>query len=264
VADLDEAVADKVRFYASAREHQERPTVRLLLEAPERKARGEGDPLNHLALLSHVFLADVIDWVGVAVGVIGAIVVAPDGFKEFLRSLARLPVRLWLWLRRVVLRKPQRHEASLALTLPAVTLSGWGTLSGGKLHEVDQSAPIEEQVPQLVLAVTILKATMTKLVDDLAERDRQNRERAEQATEGLSEDIARVIESIKEAGRAAAKFNARGLPLVALGILMTGPNSILAKSIWFGWCLVGAAIALIVYGIWPWLPWRPKDSAATG
>jgi hypothetical protein len=45
-----------------------------------------------------------------------------------------------------------------------------------------------------------------------------------------------------------------------MGTLMTGPNGILAKNIVFGWILVTLAIALIAYGIWPWRPWRPKDT----
>ena len=48
-----------------------------------------------------------------------------------------------------------------------------------------------------------------------------------------------------------------------MGTLMTGPNGTLAENIVFGWTLVALAIALIVYGIWPWRPWRAKDTAVT-
>jgi hypothetical protein len=211
--------------------------------------------------LNQVFLADAIDWVGVATGVIGAVVVAPSGFQELYRQLSALvPFQARLWLRRWVLRrKPQHHEASVALTLRPLMFSG----SGAVFAKVDDNAPIEEQVPQLARAVTLLTAAVTTLAEEAAERDRQNRERAEQATKALGVDVTRVIESIKAADRAAARFNARGLPLIAMGTLMTGPNGILAENIVLGWIVVALAIALIVYGIWPWRPWRPKDTATT-
>lgn len=118
-------------------------------------------------------------------------------------------------------------------------------------------------MPQLARAVTLLTAAVTTLAEEAAARNRQNHERAEQATKALREDVAQVIESIRAADRATARFNARGLPLIAMGTLMTGPNGTLAENIVFGWTLVALAIALIVYGIWPWRPWRAKDTAVT-
>ena len=70
-------------------------------------------------------------------------------------------------------------------------LSGSGAVFG----KVDENAPIEEQVPQLARAVTLLTAAVTTLAEEAAARNRQNHERAEQATKALREDVAQVIES---------------------------------------------------------------------
>jgi hypothetical protein len=74
-----------------ARENVEN-TIRplgVLMDWPERGA-GLGRDAREGNLLNQVFLADVIDWVGVATGVIGAVVAAPSGFRELYRQLAVL------------------------------------------------------------------------------------------------------------------------------------------------------------------------------
>lgn len=209
-------------------------------------------------LMNRAWLADVINWVGVVTGMVGAFVTGRDGFKELLRWAACLvPLKVRVWLRRLLGREPQTQSVSAALAA-APTIS----LSSLVFGNVDQSASVEEQVPQLARAVSLLTSAVTFIANDAAERDRKTRELADRADKELSRLYVELRERMNAADRANAKFNARGLPLVAMGTLMTGPTSILAEWIAFGWFLVAVAIGMLVFGLWPWR--LAKAPPATG
>lgn len=78
--------------------------------------------------------------------------------------------------------------------------------------------------------------------------------------------------------RRDAQIDARGLPLIGLGILLAGVPDGLAKVSWIGWTFLVLSVLLILWlGVWPLAVWlirqlrrdsigmaEPEDAAAAG
>jgi hypothetical protein len=188
-----------------------------------------------------MFLADTIDWLGIAVSVSGAIIVAPAGFAEFIRSIRDGLRRLTWWILR---REPTRHHAS-AKREPWSAFSVWVS---GHYRKHDENATIAE----LAEAINGLRDDLTRLRADARKREKELRRQFAMSMDELSASNSEVKGRIEQAERDTARFNARGFPLIALGAVMTGTSGILAECIPVGCCCVAAGLFLIGYGFWPW------------
>jgi hypothetical protein len=111
--------------------------------------------------MNQVFLADVVNWVGVAVGVLGAIVIAPSGFSELLRQLLAAA-------RRILPRRSKNVTASAGLASSSAL--------AGRAHvyvTMSTDLPDHELVHQLVRRVNELSK---QAVDIQQESDRRHDE----------------------------------------------------------------------------------------
>jgi hypothetical protein len=190
--------------------------------------------------VNQVFLTDVINWVGVAVGVLGAVIVAPSGFSELLRKMAA-------GVRRFLPSKPKSVNISLGtanISMP--TLQGYahvGMPTGLADHELLQY--LTQRVDELSRTVLDVQ----RRFDDRHHELRREISRIEVGGKQAEAEIRRLI---RENELQSAQFNARGLPLIAASTAMTGPTGILAECVPFGWVCVAGGIGLMVYGVWPW------------
>lgn len=186
-------------------------------------------------------LTNVISWVGVATGIVGAIVIAPRGAVELVREAIDS-------VRRVLLRrKPPRAIGS-------ADLDGASDMSAAPcvITSIDEDAPVEDQVRQLLDAINGLNQALLSAQQQSAKRDAELDSRIDQVVAGLQESDAAIRRQIAAAEHQEARFNARGLPLIGLGILMTGVAGILAEHAWIGWLSVAvAAIFVIFAAVWP-------------
>lgn len=202
--------------------------------------------------MNQILLADVINWVGVAVGLTGAIVVAPSGFSEFARELLASVQRLFP-------RKPGIITGSLNLSLPKPSVRAYAHVA------MSRDLPQQELLDQLVQRVNDLSAQMSTVQQAFDKQHDELRREIKRIEAGSQRSDAEIRKLMADAELQNAKFNARGLPLIALGIVMTGPTDILAEYAPVGWIFVALGACSVIYGVWPWLPRlfsRTKNTAA--
>jgi hypothetical protein len=189
--------------------------------------------------MNQVFLADVINWVGVAVGVLGAIIIAPSGFSELARQLLAAA-------RRILLRRPKNVTVSAGLaSASALAAQGYAHVT------MSTDLPDHELVHQLVLRVNELSKQAVNFQQESNRRHDEITREIRRIEAGGQRTEAEIRKLISEAERQNARFNARGLPLIALGIVMTGPTSILAECTPVGWIFVSLGVCSMIYGAWP-------------
>jgi hypothetical protein len=192
-------------------------------------------------------MADVINWVGVATGVIGALVVAPSGIPELFRLVG-------VGARRLLPNRRGQSVVAMAGLAGAGAMVATGVVRIG----ISDDAPIETQVPQLVRAVNQLRADLDTARQGYSEEDdklRQEIGRIEQDLRQTDGDIRQLIEA---AERQEARFNARGLPLIMWSIPMTGPTNVLAENAGVAWFFISVAGIFVIFGIWPWAARIPR------
>jgi cytochrome c556 len=187
-------------------------------------------------------MTDLINWVGVGTGVVGALVVAPSGVRELVRQVGA-------GARRMLPNKRGESVVALAGVASGSATLGIATVRAG----ISEDAPIASQVAQLVQSVNQLNADLNRARQDFSEEDdklRQEIGRIEQNLRQTDKDIRQLIDA---AERQEARFNARGLPLIALSIPMTGPTNILAENAVVAWSFVVVAALSVIFAIWPWV-----------
>ena len=190
--------------------------------------------------MNQVFLADVINWVGVTVGVLGAVVIAPSGFSELVRQMLDVA-------RRFLPGRPKDVTVSAGLA--------HATASAGRgypLGTIGTDLPDRELLLALVRKVNELSTQAVNVQLESDTRYDEIKLEMRRIEAGGQRTDAEVRKLIRQAELQNAQFNARGLPLIALGIVMTGPTGILAECTPVGWIFVALGIFSMIYGVWPW------------
>lgn len=190
--------------------------------------------------MNQVFLTDVINWVGVTVGVLGAVIVAPSGFSELLRKIVAS-------VRRFLPRKPKNVNVSASVA------SAFATAMQGYGH-VGMSAGLadHELLQHLAQRVDELSRTLLEVQKQSDDRHGELKREISRIEISGKQSETEIRELINANELRNAQFNARGLPLIAAGTVMTGPAGILAECVPFGWACVAGGIGLMIYGVWPW------------
>lgn len=200
-------------------------------------------------MLDGFLLADVNRWVGVFIAVVGAVVVEPNGTRLLLQSS-------WAWLRRLV----RRAHHALARVLPflrkgasvkaAATGVGEGILTVEGMavgRTASETGTPQEQLDSLRQLVVALETVVNGLAADL-QVEVANRRQALDALEArLTADTHQVRQELDERERQDARINARGLPVIAAGIFLSGVPDQLAGWLYpFGWLWPIVALWLAV------------------
>ena len=108
-----------------------------------------------------------------------------------------------------------------------------------------------------------LRAEVQKIWGELREARREARDnhsalsaRVDRETGQLRSDHQALIEDLKTERNRDAQIDARGLPLIGLGILLAGVPDGLAVVGWLGWGVVAFSACLAVWlGVWPAGAW---------
>lgn len=208
-------------------------------------------------------LSDVNRWVGVGIAVLGAVVVAPSGTRLLVRSA-------WVWLR----RQGARTRGQLARFLPflrrdlnvqGVTASigvglGVGTLTGSG-RAWHPTASVDERIEALHQHITEVEGQLIEVSQQLSQ-ETSKRERALAELEaGLSAKTAELCRLLEEQEHRAARVDARGLPVIALGIVLSGiPDQLASIPYGIGWVAPVLGIAAAVAAGVP--AWREAHPAS--
>ncbi|MBA3252082.1 MAG: hypothetical protein H0T66_17670 [Geodermatophilaceae bacterium] len=209
-------------------------------------------------------LTEVNRWVGVAVALVGAVVVAPEGTRLLLRSI-------WAWIRRrgqeirgqlarflPFLRRSMDVRAGAAsgnLTAGAALVTTWGSVLDWR-----PGATVEERLEALREWVNGIK----KRVGEIAQLQTQETANREQAIDELRADLSAQIADLRwtldEQQDQAARIDARGLPVIGWGILLSGiPDRLAQIPFMIGWVfpIVGVILGLAA-GVPAWREYRGR------
>jgi hypothetical protein len=193
-------------------------------------------------------LTNLINWVGVSTGVIGALVVAPSGPVELGRKGVELGRLIVAAARRVFWKKP--GESVTARAGVATASAAVDTLVVRK--QISEDAPIADQVALLAQFIGELREDLIKTRQELGAEVTKLREEIGRVEQSVHQTDKSIRQQITAAERKQADFNARGLPLIALSIVMTGPANLLAEWAWLAWLLIGLAGISVIFATWPW------------
>jgi hypothetical protein len=194
--------------------------------------------------------ADIIRWVGVAVAFIGAVVVSPEGTYLLLRRAAgglrryarwvRSQLARWLpWLRQNVTIAVASGSGTAHATAATLTAVGRGWVPGES---------VEEKLDRLRREIEQLHG----LLNDLRARTEERLAAHDQAIAKVGTDLEAGLESLRalheETHQRATETDARALPVVGVGIVLSGiPQEIAALPRWAWVAVLLAAVWLAVF-----------------
>jgi hypothetical protein len=218
---------------------------------------------------------------GVACGVIGAFIISPGAFAElvrslitgsrssgrYLRRLAKAGLRrmrdgLPGWLSR---RLPRRHHRRFAVEgggAGDVSLTSVVTRGGAQW---EPGAPLDRKVE-------LLHENLAHTRGWLAAVEQQARRDVSALHEGIGEareDVRKVRELLDTRDVRQLQLNARGLPVVAAGVILAGiPDAIASCPHPIGWTLVAVSLALTaragMYSLWAYRRTLASRKASSG
>lgn len=200
-------------------------------------------------------LADVNKWVGVSIALVGSFVVAPDG--------GRL---LWGSLGTTLRRQGNRARATLARMLPflrrdatarpatiGVTASvpqATAVTSSGRAWR--PTAPVDERIEALRQHITEVEGRLNTTAGLLRQETSDRAAAVAELDRTLKADLAELRRLLDEKDRDAALIDARGLPVIGFGILLSGVPETLASIPWhLGWLFPALGVAAATVALAP-------------
>lgn len=212
--------------------------------------------MNDLDLLS-----DLNRWVGVAIAVVGSVVVAPTGTVLLWRSatdwMLQRKHQLCGQLARFLpfLRRDVTIHATSATGAASAFGSATVTVSARAWHP---GAPVDERIEALRQHITEVEGQLNEVTRNLREETASRERLAVELKRTLEEKTTELSRLDEEKERESAQIDARGLPVIGFGILLSGiPDELASIPLGFGWIFpilgVGAAAHTIVHA---WRHWR--------
>ncbi len=205
-------------------------------------------------------LCDLNRYVGVAVAFTGSVVVAPSGAVLLWRSVTD-------WLR----QRKHQFRSQLArfffflrrdVIIHAGSATGGGSAFGGATGTVSvrawhPNAPVDERIEALHQYITELEGRLNEVTHKLREETASREQVVTDLNRTLEEKTTELRRLVEEKERESAQIDARALPVVSFGILLSGiPEELASLSFGLGWIflIVGvvAAVTCIVHVLRRW------------
>lgn len=196
-------------------------------------------------------LADITRYIGVSVAFVGAVVVSPAGTALLVRSLAaqvrrraevvRGRLGKWIpWFRRT--HTLEVHDAAHGHSAGSLSLSGTG-------RGWQPDASPEEKIERLRQWFEELATRLQKTEQGI----REERDARSQAISEVTAELRAVSETLQAEIAASetrsAMTDARALPVVGLGVVLSGIPEVFASLPVVLWGLVMAASVVIAVGV---------------
>jgi len=201
--------------------------------------------MNNLGLLP-----DLNRYVGVALAVVGSVVVAPSGTVLLWHSTTD-------WLRQ---RKHQLRDQLTRLlpflrrdgTIHTASATGGASAFGSAMATVSARAwhpetPVDERIEARRQHITEIEGRLNEVTGQLREETASRKQAVAELKRTLEEKTAELRRLGEEKERKSAQIDARALPAVGFGILLSGiPEELASIPFGLGWIfpIVGAGFAL--------------------
>jgi hypothetical protein len=192
-----------------------------------------------------VVLIGVVRFVGIGVALLGAFVTAPAGSQRLARDLLNTARRVGRTILRhlpwyhhsVSVHVPSIHGTA-AMGLPTVTISASASVWS-------PNAPVAEQIERLRLRTDRLATELERLRDDHRKEVQDLRQQIEALQADHEHALAALRAELEGRERLAAQIDATGLPLIGLGIVLSGwPDRWLPT--WWAAFLLFLALVVVV------------------
>jgi hypothetical protein len=195
-------------------------------------------------VISVVDAADLVRWVGVGIACLGAFAVSPAGAQLLIHQTtgavnrATKQVLRWLHLRR-------GDRATTGTLGTAVSVESAQPVGRSLTLGWNTGATTEEKVEHLRKQIAQLDRRTTEQHAALVESVRQVSVRLDMFAERVAGEAEELRVKLAEADRRKAETDARALPLVGLGVILSGiPQEIAALPTWLLAPVLVGALAL--------------------
>jgi len=226
---------------------------------------------SNIEIMSNPLLY-AIKYVGVIISLVGVFVIAPDATRLFVNE-----IRAWGKRQRARALEPLAKIWPRRRRTSAVSISASGALSVslGRASVTVRSlawtpsAPVDERIEMLRKWLLNLEERHNRLSEELRSEIARWREAVDAVEKKLAEEIAQIRSHLEEQRQHTARLDARGFPVLGIGIVLTNLEEELARLPWgFGWAALIVAVMLCVPSITGW--WREHrrshalDASASG
>lgn len=209
---------------------------------------------------------DVARWVGVVLAIVGTIVTAPDGTRRVVGECSR-------WLH----HQARRVHGQLARWVPwlrrsqvvkVATVAGSASVSGALSARVsgfgwDPSRPVDERIEKLRTQVLRLYDEIGRLDQGLREEKDARQRAVGELGQALRAEIRQLTDRIDEQENKASEIDARGLPVLTLGIVIGGLSEEIGRiPLWLAVVLLAGACFYALRRVR--LTFRPQARTETG
>ena len=163
------------------------------------------------------------------ISVVGAFLVAPDAAK---RLVTRGRTRVATVSRQAgqylgLLAHPQVHQVVVTDTIGTGSAIGTVTVTGSAAGGPPPTVP--EQVLQLQASIAEINELLTRTREEM-DANRSGIERAlAEAGEDLQQRLATLVQRVDDADHMAVETDARALPVVGVGVILSGLSPELAR-----------------------------------
>jgi hypothetical protein len=205
-------------------------------------------------------------WLGVLLSLTGSIAVAPEAVPQLWKLVKHDARQVRGLLARVLpfLRKSDTVHAGTATGTVAFGGVATGTASGKVTH----NGSTEEQVEQIWRELDAVREDLGRLRTETTVRAKAIEKTVEDLRQKNSEWHQDLLRRIEQAEEEQTEFNARALPLIGFGIVLTAAASWLAeRPLWVNVVAIAAVLALSIRVVGPivrrgWRRWQDKRRLA--
>jgi hypothetical protein len=204
-----------------------------------------------------VLLSDVNRWVGVSMALVGAFVVAPSGTTELFESA-------WRWLEKTgrqalsqLARLLRFRKQDVNVVAPSAGVMSSSNVSAtltaaGRVW--NPTAPLDERIAALRQHIVDVEGKVNEASQQLRQETSDRQRDLAKLQETLHTEIAEIRRLIADEERQSVLIDARGLPVLALGILLSGiPDELASIPLYLGWLFPVGGVTLAVRAVSPLL-----------
>lgn len=194
------------------------------------------------------FLEGAIKWVGVAIAVTGAMLVAPQATKHFFSTRVGKPIAVIARAIRSLWVRPQ-DESIEPVTATRSVSYGIGTPTVVQSAPLKERATLEEKFQWLRDHVEFLHDTWQRTAKRLDEVDQLTRQELDVLRSRVDVEVKRAQSQIEKIERDSVQIDATGLPPIITGIILTGVPGELASCKIVGWVILAVSIGLTLRAV---------------
>lgn len=208
-------------------------------------------------------------WLGVLIALLGAALANPDATAHGIRSLQQhllgMARRVWGWLARFLpflRRAAVIHTASGNVNLTSRVM----TSHARGIAPLVRDATVEEKIEALDKRTVRLDREVGELQVQLDKSNGELRKEIASTASDLRREIAQTREAIEELDRQTIHSDASALPIIVLGVVLSGlsPDAA-AVPMWLGLLVLAVCTATAVVLSWRILSaWRARRIPHTG